>query len=131
MMRKKRIGRAEVAVVLLRLKLWGSKERHSFLAGCPPTTLVLPDRPMFSLNNKGKPGTDSPEYSWFVFSSHETYSANPGGFAKIKALRSTPIAERREWTERLRASRDQQLAAEAARAAASVVNDAEVSVSSS
>lgn len=102
---KKSLRMAKKTVMLLRLNFWGSEERQSFMAAFPPDTYVLPNRPVFTVNKEGKPGTDSPEYAWFVWESQEWYEKNPyaveaGG--KIKILPVTPKTERKVWTDHIK-----------------------------
>lgn len=93
---------AKKTVMLLRLNFWGSDERAEFMRVCPPDTFVLPNRPMFSLNKYGKPGTDSPEYAWMVWESPEYYELNQPKAGHIQVLGRTPVAERKLWTEHLK-----------------------------
>ena len=93
---------AKTTVMLLRLNFWGSEERQAFMEAYPPDTLVLPNRPMFSINKKGKPGTDSPEYAWMVWGDDAYYETAPSK-AQIRVLKRTPLAERKEWGEHLKA----------------------------
>lgn len=99
---KKCMELAKMTVMLLRLNFWGSDERQEFMARFPPTTLVLPNRPMFALNKEGKPGSDSPEYAFMVWYGPESYDSavNLGGI--IKVLKRTPKAERKAWTEHIK-----------------------------
>lgn len=100
---QKCIEMSELTVMLLRLNFWGSEIRQAFMRECPPDTYVLPNRPVFSLNKHGKPGTDSPEYAWFAWKSAEWYRNNPGVPGKIKVLPTTPKEARKLWTDRIRA----------------------------
>lgn len=100
---EKSIQFSKHTAMLLRLNFWGSEARQKFLRTYPPSTYVLPNRPVFSLNKHGKPGTDSPEYAWFKWNSAEWYEQNPDAKATIEVLNTTPKEERKAWTDRIRA----------------------------
>ena len=97
---KKCMELADMTIMLLRLNFWGSDERQTFMKRFPPHTYVLPNRPMFSLNKFGKPGTDSPEYAWMVWGSDAWFETATCG--DIKVLNRTPKEERKVWTEHLK-----------------------------
>lgn len=99
---KKCMELSKRTIMLLRLNFWGSEERREFLNAYPPDTYVLPNRPVFSVNKKGKVGTDSPEYAWFVWHSIDEYRQNPGRSGRIQVLGSTSKEERKEWSDRVR-----------------------------
>lgn len=94
---KKCLELADTAILLLRLNFWGSDERRDFMWNHPPDTNVLPNRPMFSINKKGKPGTDSPEYAWMVW-----YNDPDRTEGRIRVLKKTPALERKAWGEHLK-----------------------------
>lgn len=56
-----------IVAMLLRLNFLGSKRRAPWLRAHMPSVYVTPKRPSFSVNKKGKLGTDSVEYAWFVW----------------------------------------------------------------
>lgn len=89
---------ADMTIMLLRLNFWGSDDRQPFMWEHAPDTYVLPNRPMFSINKKGKPGTDSPEYAWMVWYTGD----DDHGDARIKVLNRTPALERKAWGEHLK-----------------------------
>ncbi len=100
---KKCMSMSKLTVMLLRLNFWGSETRQSFMLNYPPDTYVLPNRPVFALNQHGKPGVDSPEYAWFVFHSQEFYANAPSDYAgKIQILGTTSKQERKLWNERVK-----------------------------
>lgn len=99
---KKSLTLARRTIMLLRLNFWGSAERAEWLRTHPADTYVLPNRPMFSLNKQGKPGTDSPEYAWMVWRSEEDYASGNFTHGRIKVLGQTPIEERKAWAEELK-----------------------------
>ncbi len=98
---KKCMELSKLTILLLRLNFWGSDERQEFMEKYPPDTYVLPNRPMFSINKKGKPGTDSPEYAWMVWGSPESYENAPS-YGDIRVLKRTPKEERKIWAEHLK-----------------------------
>lgn len=81
--------------MLLRLDFWGSAGRAAYLRECPPDTYPLPNRPTFSLNKKGKPGTDSNEYAWFVW----PHEAVKRPYGRIRLLAETPANVRKDWSK--------------------------------
>lgn len=97
---KKCMEVANMTIMLLRLNFWGSDERQVFMKRFPPHTYVLPNRPMFSLNKKGKPGTDSPEYAWMVWNDPQWFETATCG--DIEVLNRTSKEERRKWSDHLR-----------------------------
>lgn len=64
---KWRRNETSVVAMLLRLNFLGSKKRAPWLRDNMPSVYVTPKRPSFSVNKKGKAGTDSIEYAWFVW----------------------------------------------------------------
>lgn len=96
---QKSITISKLTVMLLRLNFWGSGDRQSFLAENPPDTFVLPNRPVFALNQYGKPGTDSPEYAWFLWGEYADGTKTNG---RIRVLNQTPKEERKKWTEHVK-----------------------------
>lgn len=58
---------ARVAALLLRLNFLGSIERAAGLQADMPDVFVLPNRPKFGRNKRGKVASDVTEYAWFVF----------------------------------------------------------------
>jgi hypothetical protein len=95
---------AKVTILLLRLNWLGSEERHSFLTANPPDIYILPNRPPFTKNAKGKWATDSIEYAWFVWDLHKYIDHEReicGGHYELLSL--TPLLERkRDRQERKR-----------------------------
>jgi hypothetical protein len=98
---KKCMELSKLTILLLRLNFWGSDDRQAFMSKFPPDTYVLPQRPMFTINKKGKPGVDSVEYAWMVWGSPESYIASPD-HGMIRVLKKTPKEERKAWTEHLK-----------------------------
>lgn len=98
---RKSLTVAKTTVMLLRLNFWGSQDRQPFLMENPPDTFVLPNRPVFSLNKFGKPGTDSPEYAWFIWGEYANGQKTSG---RIKVLNQTSKEERKVWTEHVKRS---------------------------
>jgi hypothetical protein len=80
---------AKITVMLLRLNYLGSEKRSSFMRSFTPDVYILPNRPPFTVNKKGKMSTDSIEYAWFVW-----HGATPRREGKIRVLASTPKGER-------------------------------------
>lgn len=76
---------ARTTIMLLRLNFFGSEGRADFLRSHAPDIYALPNRPGFGLNKHGKPGTDSIEYGWFVWSGEQ-----PRRTGSISMLASTP-----------------------------------------
>lgn len=102
-----------VTVLLLRLNFWGSDDRQPFLSEYPPMkTFVLPNRPIFSTNKKGKIGSDSPEYAWMIWQDYESYQLCPQRQGEIKVLARTSLEERRQWMDILRLRAGEALKAE-------------------
>lgn len=59
---------ANWTVLLTRLNWFGSAERRDmFVDDRPRYIFLLPNRPPFAVNAKGKPGTDATEYCWAVW----------------------------------------------------------------
>lgn len=83
------LPRARFVCMLLRLNFLGSEKRASFMRGFAPDIYLLPNRPSFCLNKKGRPGTDSPEYGWFLW-----HGATPRVTGRLQVLGSTPKAAR-------------------------------------
>ncbi len=52
---------------LLRINFLASEDRHEFIQANTPDIYVLPNRPPFRKNKKGKWATDATEYAWFVW----------------------------------------------------------------
>lgn len=77
-------------VLLLRLNYLGSEERVAFLRDNMPDVNVLPNRPIFGPNRKGKLGTDSIEYAWMTWDAD-----NPQKTGWLRLLASTPVSERK------------------------------------
>ena len=98
---KKCMELSKMTILLLRLNFWGSDERQPFMEQFPPDCYVLPNRPMFSINKKGKPGTDSPEYAWMIWESPEYYEGR-SRHGDIRVLKRTPKEERKGWAEHLK-----------------------------
>lgn len=96
---QKSMRMAKYTVMLLRLNFLGSEKRAEFMRSCPPDINTLPNRPMFSLNKEGKPGTDSPEYAWMVWPHADSAQRSHG---KNVILRTTPADVRRAWAADLR-----------------------------
>jgi hypothetical protein len=83
---------AKVAtVMLLRLNYLGSQRRSDFMRRFPPDVFILPNRPAFTTNKKGKMSTDSIEYAWFYWP-----SGKPRQSGSIRVLASTSKTERDE-----------------------------------
>jgi hypothetical protein len=90
---------ARHTVMLLRLNFLGSEKRAAFMREFPPDIYTLPNRPMFSLNKEGKPGTDSPEYAWMVWGHLDDARRSYG---RSGVLRTTPAEVRKAWAADLR-----------------------------
>jgi hypothetical protein len=79
-------------IMLLRLNYVGSQKRHEFFRKNMAHRLyVIPDRPAFTKNAKGKWSTDSIEYAWFVWDLMKP----PTFTAKLEMLDLTPKADRK------------------------------------
>jgi len=91
-------------VMLLRLNFLESETRCEFMRRYPPDVFVLPNRPIFSINKHGKPGSDSTAYGWFRWWDYESYDRVPPGERRgtVQVLNQTPLAERKAWNQRLR-----------------------------
>lgn len=85
-----KIARKRV-VMLLRLNYLGSEKRHQFMQEFVPDIHVLPNRPQYSLNKEGKPGSDSIEYAWFDW---DVTSPRPRTRGELQVLNLTPKAVR-------------------------------------
>jgi hypothetical protein len=79
---------APIVAMLLRLNFLGSEDRSEFMRKTTPDLYVLPNRPAFMLDDKGKPVTDSIEYAWFVW-------RNGKGHGRYTLLPSTPLEVRK------------------------------------
>lgn len=73
-----------VVCFLLRLNFAASNKRAEFMREQRPSVYVLPNRPIFAKNKKGKWSGDSCEYAWFVFN----------GKGAFHVLGTTPKSER-------------------------------------
>jgi hypothetical protein len=83
------IQKAQVTAMLLRLNFLGSEKRASFMRSFAPDVYLMPNRPSFTTNKKGKPSTDSIEYAWFVWR-----GPNPRREGRLRVLASTALADR-------------------------------------
>ena len=75
------------------------RERSEWLRTNMPDVAILPNRPPFSVNQKGKPGTDATSYAWMTWGPHSR-GATEG---KVTLLQRTPDEVRRAHTAELRA----------------------------
>lgn len=80
---------AEFGCYLLRINFLGSVGRATWWRDRPATVLVLPNRPIFSLNKEGKLGSDATEYAWFLFGLKPEHQA----FRRVEVLRVTSPEE--------------------------------------
>lgn len=88
---------ADWVVFLLRINFLGSEDRADFWPSAMPDVYVIPNRPIFGANKKGKLGTDATEYAWFVWGPHSTTSNG-----RLEVLSSTPKEERQAYLDTLR-----------------------------
>jgi hypothetical protein len=79
-------------VFLLRLAFLASHERLPLWRDIGvPDIMVLPNRPSFGLNKKGKRGTDSTDYAWFRWPAR---GPQVTAFGCVRVLADTPKSER-------------------------------------
>lgn len=86
------------AIMLARLGILESEERHPLIAANVPDVYVLPNRPPFALNSDGKVGADATAYAWMVWGPHSRGATR----GSVELLDLTPLEERQRHMEMLR-----------------------------
>jgi len=70
----KALGEGHVVCFLLRLNWLGSQRRASWMRKHTPYVCLLPKRPSFLPNEKGRSRTDSCEYAWMIWTDDEKHA---------------------------------------------------------